>query len=100
VLIHDNMTMLWTKIGQFRRFYPKVRVEEDVLVVRDGPFLTAAGVSSGSARRCTHTATGLSALAAPVWLGVLIAYLVHLLAVDRKVLAQDLLKPVTDYSET
>lgn len=39
--------------------------------------------------------TGLSVLAALVWLGVLIAYFAHLLLVDRKVLKQDLVNPVT-----
>jgi tellurite resistance protein len=39
--------------------------------------------------------TGLSVLAALVWLGVLIAYLLHLVLVDHKVLEQDLGNPVT-----
>ena len=40
-------------------------------------------------------ATGLSVLAALVWLGVVVFYFAHLLVVDRKVLKQDLLNPVT-----
>ena len=40
-------------------------------------------------------ATGLAVFSWLVWLGVLVAYLAHLLAADRTVLKQDLLDPVT-----
>jgi transcriptional regulator GlxA family with amidase domain len=40
-------TTHWNRIEQFRAFYPKVQVQADVLFVRDGSFITAAGVSSG-----------------------------------------------------
>jgi transcriptional regulator GlxA family with amidase domain len=40
-------TTHWTRIEQFRRSYPAVHVKEDVLFVRDGSIITAAGVSSG-----------------------------------------------------
>ena len=42
-----SATTHWNRIEQFRRFYPKVQVQSDVLFVRDGSFITAAGVSSG-----------------------------------------------------
>src|ERR1700744_673068 len=40
-------TTHWNRIEQFGRSYPSVRVKSDVLFVRDGSFLTPAGVSSG-----------------------------------------------------
>jgi len=40
-------TTHWNRIEQLRTYYPAVRVETDTLFVRDGPIITAAGVSSG-----------------------------------------------------
>jgi tellurite resistance protein len=58
--------------------------------------LTEVWAIAADQHRVPHgVTTGLSLLAALVWLGVLIAYLAHLLVVDRGVLKQDLLNPVT-----
>jgi transcriptional regulator GlxA family with amidase domain len=40
-------TTHWNRIEQFERSYPSVRVKSDALFVRDGSFITSAGVSSG-----------------------------------------------------
>ncbi|MEV0976262.1 helix-turn-helix domain-containing protein [Streptomyces sp. NPDC049915] len=40
-------TTHWNLAPEFRRAYPKVRVDEDVLFVDDGDVLTSAGVAAG-----------------------------------------------------
>ena len=40
-------TTHWNRIDQFRRTYPTVRVIGDALFVRDGLFVTSAGIASG-----------------------------------------------------
>ncbi|MFF4009617.1 GlxA family transcriptional regulator [Streptomyces sp. NPDC001717] len=40
-------TTHWNLAAEFRRAYPRVRIDEDVLFVDDGDVLTSAGVSAG-----------------------------------------------------
>ncbi|MFQ6392513.1 GlxA family transcriptional regulator [Nocardia sp. KC 131] len=40
-------TTHWQRAEEFRRAYPRVRVDQDVLFVDDGDVLTSAGVASG-----------------------------------------------------
>ena len=40
-------TTHWDQVDRFRRSYPAVHVEDDVLFVRDGDIVTGAGVGSG-----------------------------------------------------
>nr|WP_284288600.1 AraC family transcriptional regulator [Angustibacter aerolatus] len=47
LLEHRRATTYWLKSDSFRRRYPDVHLEPDVLFVEDGPVLTSAGLAAG-----------------------------------------------------
>lgn len=47
LLDQRRATTHWTQLQRFRASYPQVQVLDDVLFVRDGPIITAAGIGSG-----------------------------------------------------
>ncbi|MBX7152343.1 DJ-1/PfpI family protein [bacterium] len=47
ILNHKNCTTHFTDAAEFRRYFPKARVIENVLFVQDGNIYTSAGVASG-----------------------------------------------------
>lgn len=42
-----RVTTHWRYAGDLRRRYPALRVEEDAIYIKDGPFYTSAGITAG-----------------------------------------------------